>query len=298
MISILICSVNPNYLQQVSENIRQTIGLDYELLVMDNRKENLPICQVYNQLASRAAHPYLLFLHEDVAFQTISWGPFLLAQFTNDTSVGVIGIAGSIYKSVVPSGWFTGLKKMDYFNILHDNKGVVKKIRDEHDDRIIAAEVKVLDGVFLACRKSLWQEIRFNEQLLHGFHFYDIDFSLRASFKYKNIVLRNLNMIHYTVGGDFGEPWVQAAFLFHHHYHHLLAGNDDSSSSHNDTIVFKSWLDLLKNEKIIFMSRIKWIWVQKKYISFLNLYSVFLFLMYRPLQLYRLHAFYKSVTHD
>jgi GT2 family glycosyltransferase len=290
--------VNPNYLQQVSENIRQTIGLDYELLVTDNRKENLPICKIYNQLAAKASYPYLLFLHEDVVFQTLSWGSLLTEQFTRDASVGVIGVAGSAYKSVIPSGWYTGLKEMDYYNILHDNKGIVKKIRDEHDDHVITAQVKVLDGVFLACRKSLWQEIPFNEQLLQGFHFYDIDFSLRASLHFKNIVLRNLNMIHYTVGGDFGEPWVQTAFLFHKHYHNLLAGKDDSSSFYNDTIVFRSWLDLLKNEKIRFKSRIKWLWLQKKYISHLNLYSVFRFLMYRPLQLYRLHAFYKSAIHD
>jgi hypothetical protein len=147
----------------------------------------------------------------------------------------------------------------------------------------------------MACRKSLWEQIKFNEELLHGFHFYDIDFSLRASLYYRNIVIRNLNMIHYTVGGDFGEPWVQTAFLFHKHYQSLLADKNNSTSYSNEAIVFKSWLNLLKNERITFKSRLKWVWIQKEYISILNLYSVGRFLVYRPFQLYRLHKLLKSL---
>ncbi len=298
MISILICSVNPGYLQRVSDNISQTIGVDYELLVQDNRKENQPICKVYNQLAAQSKFSYLLFLHEDVAFQTINWGKLLLEQLTNHNQRGVVGIAGSAYKSVIPSGWFTGLKDKDYFNIVHDDKGKIKKIRDEHDPAMIAANVKVLDGVFLACNKSVWEDIRFNDDLLKGFHFYDIDFSLRASKKYKNIVMRNIDLIHYTKGGDFGEPWVKAAFIFHCEYNKWLFGPHHFTSFANDRVVFVSWLNLLKNEKIHLSSRLKWIYIQRKCISFHNLYEVIRFLIYRPLGLYKLHAILKTATDE
>jgi hypothetical protein len=298
MISILICSVNPDYLQRVTDNISQTIGVDYELLVQDNRKENQPLCTVYNKLAAQSKFPFLLFLHEDVAFQTKNWGKLLLDQLTNNAQRGVVGIAGSAYKSVIPSGWFTGLKDKDFFNIVHDDKGKIKKIIDAHDPTLIAAEVKVLDGVFLACHKSVWEDVRFNDDLLKGFHFYDIDFSIRASDKYKNIVMRNIDLIHYTKGGDFGEPWVKAAFIFHRKYNKWLSGPDHFTSFANDAVVFSSWLNLLKNEKINFTSRLKWIYIQRRFISFRNFYDVIRFLIYRPLGLYKLHAVVKSAADE
>ena len=37
MLSIIICSVSPERLEQVTRNIHDTIGVDYEIIAIDNR---------------------------------------------------------------------------------------------------------------------------------------------------------------------------------------------------------------------------------------------------------------------
>ncbi len=66
MISIIICSVNQNYLKDVAENISNSIGVEYELLVWDNREAKKGLCEVYNMMAAKARYDYLCFLHEDI----------------------------------------------------------------------------------------------------------------------------------------------------------------------------------------------------------------------------------------
>ena len=61
MLSLIICSINPVYLQQVKENIDSTIGVQYELLIWDNRETQKGICEVYNKMALQATFPYLCF---------------------------------------------------------------------------------------------------------------------------------------------------------------------------------------------------------------------------------------------
>jgi hypothetical protein len=218
MISIIICSVNPAYLESLKLNILDTIAVSYELLVWDNKLENLPICKVYNQMAQKAAYPNLLFLHEDVHFVNYGWGKILLDALYDDAQRGVVGIAGSAYKSVALSGWYTGIESLDCFNVIHQNKDEKLTLNNPLHNHLNAFDTKVLDGVFLACKKNVWEKIKFNENLLKGFHFYDLDFSLRASFLYQNIVINNIELIHFTVGGNFGQKWIDAAFVFHNHF--------------------------------------------------------------------------------
>ena len=293
MLTIIICSINQDYLNRLKINIDQTIGIPYEILSRDNRIDSLPICRVYNLLAQQASFANLLFLHEDVSFLTNNWGDILVKLLNEDRKNGVVGLAGSAYKSANYSGWYTGIKQMDAFNIIHDNKGVLKTIKDEFYGDRMNVSAKELDGVFLACRKEVWQDIQFNESLLKGFHYYDIDFSFRASTKYNNLVIRNIDLVHFTTGGDFGEPWIKTAFLFHKHFQSSLQASKPEQSALSNRIVFKSWLNLLKNENINFINRVKWLVDQIGYIHLSNIYSVVRFMLYRPLGLNYIHSLIK-----
>ena len=39
MISIVICSISPERLQQVIQNIQDTIGVEYEIIAINNREK-------------------------------------------------------------------------------------------------------------------------------------------------------------------------------------------------------------------------------------------------------------------
>ncbi|HMP92734.1 MAG TPA: glycosyltransferase, partial [Phnomibacter sp.] len=180
MISIIICSINPDYLDKVTQNIAATIGVPYELLVKDNRQDNLPICQVYNQQAALAKYDLLLFLHEDVVFHSQQWGQDLVKIFKEVPNIGVVGLAGSAYKSAALSGWYTGVKELDAYRVLHNIAGRHVWLQHSPDENKLLHQAVCVDGVFIATTRENWKNIQFNEAELKGFHFYDLDFSIRT----------------------------------------------------------------------------------------------------------------------
>lgn len=58
MLSIIICSVSPERLEQVTRNIHDTIGVDYEIIAIDNREKQWPIARAYNEELLRHIIPF------------------------------------------------------------------------------------------------------------------------------------------------------------------------------------------------------------------------------------------------
>lgn len=291
MISIIICSINNGYLQNVSENISKTIGTGYELLVWDNHVEKKGICEVYNRMAERAKFPLLCFLHEDVLFETEGWGKILLNFFRDYPGTGVAGLAGSACKSAMFSGWHTNNSRYDYFNYTHRTNGVDHKVRQPADAAGNVFPVVCIDGVFIVSRREVWQDLRFDEARLKGFHFYDIDFSLRAAKKYGVTVLMNIDLVHITQGGDYGDRWVESAMRFHAEeagrLPYYLGGTPGPAQvGEDETIVAGLWLDRLKGERISFRNRCRWLRRQRLLSRGITLwYPILRFLLFRPLRL-------------
>ena len=107
---------------QVQQNITDTIGVPWEAIIIDNTISPKGITQVYNKAAAQAKFDILCFVHEDVLFTTQNWGETLINTFKADNRVGLIGVAGSKYKSKLPSGWFSGISAIDCCNIAHLDK--------------------------------------------------------------------------------------------------------------------------------------------------------------------------------
>ena len=59
MLSIVICSVLPERLLQISQNIHDTIGVEYEIIAIDNKEKKWPIARAYNEGACQARYPFL-----------------------------------------------------------------------------------------------------------------------------------------------------------------------------------------------------------------------------------------------
>lgn len=197
MISIIVCSINPDLREKLKSNITKTIGCDFEFLYLDNRIEKKGICAVYNILADQAKGEYLCFVHEDVSFDSDNWGPNLVEQAL-DKSVGVLGFAGVGIMSQFPY-WLDRYTNIHHFiqrtkdGTMLNDAALQKKDKDKE-------LVVVLDGMFLFCRKNVWNECRFDENLFTGFHLYDMDFSFNVSQSYQNYVNQNIVMSHYSLG--------------------------------------------------------------------------------------------------
>ncbi len=271
MISVVICSINKILAAQVQQNIAETIGVVWEPIIIDNTIHPKSITAVYNQGAAIAKYEVLCFVHEDVLFTTKNWGEILINAFVNDSELGLIGVAGCKYKSKVPSGWFSGIAAIDCCNITHLNKANNKQIMYYNPDaHKVIQEVVVLDGVFLVCPKKIWQEVKFDSQLLNGFHLYDVDFSFRVAEKYKVAVVYTIDLVHLTQGGSFSNEWLKYTLLWHQKMAHRLPcilKNLNINSSNIDAIIVKNWLIRLKHESITTVNQFKWlikvkIWAQ------------------------------------
>ena len=192
MLSIIISSYQPHYYQALEKNIAETIGIPYEVIKVDNPGK-IGICEAYNHGAQKAQYDYLLFLHEDVLFETQNWG-LILTQLLSKKSIGCVGLAGGDYVSSYPLPWWQN-KERRFFHLNQISTNEEKKINrlTEHKNVIF------LDGVFIACRRNIFLETRFSDYL-QGFHGYDMDFSWRASQTHQNIVSHEITLTHFSAG--------------------------------------------------------------------------------------------------
>lgn len=293
MISIVICSISPQFLLQVTRSIEETLGMPFEILAWDNRVNSLGICEVYNKMAVQAKFEYILFLHEDVVFTREGWGKEIYHFFENHKDVGLIGVAGASYFSSFFSGWFTGKSEIDFFSVVHRTNGKEFQLKSTSSANRLK-EVVCLDGVFLFCRKSIWEKVKFNDHLLKGFHFYDIDFSQRVAEICRVFAFSNVPLVHITKGGDYGDKWVIEAIKYHLYKFNSGTEFSNSSVSQLDKEIALKWLDLLKYQKISIKNRINWITLQHL-IKFPSMYfGIMKFLFYRISGLGWVHQQLKS----
>jgi hypothetical protein len=301
MVSIIICSINKQHLTRISKNIEDTIGVPFELLVWDNRDANLGLSAVYNRMAARAKYPYLCFVHEDVIFKTESWGKILIHVFESDPQTSLVGVAGGKYKGRNFSGWYSGIKGDDFFHLSHQSGSKILTLSNQSEWKNEEEEVVCIDGVFMFIKQKVWEGVRFDELLLKGFHFYDIDFSLRVAKSTKVKVIKSIELVHLTEGGDYGDNWVKEAILFHEaHQSELPFYLDKMTIIDSEARVIRTWLKRLKTEKISFANKMSWIREQKLHSKFSLFGDIFQFLFYRPSGFYfaiRTLTHFKKMIH-
>lgn len=215
MISIIVCSVNNKLLNLLEKNINLTIGSDYEIIKINNSVLQMGICEAYNYGFNVAKGAIICFCHEDIVFENINWGIELTSILQNDETIGLVGVAGAIYKSLIPSPWMAIPSKHYRLNIQQkNNDGSIIKYT-LNDCKL--AEVAVLDGCFIAGRKAIFNQFPWNNDLLKKFHLYDLDISLRVGQFYKLVITDSISIIHLSEG-NFDAIWLKESELFHNHY--------------------------------------------------------------------------------
>jgi len=257
MISIIICSVKPELLYNVTENIYASIGVPVQVIAIDNRNTDTGICKVYNEAANQAKFEILCFIHEDVILHTDNWG-HKLVRLLEDEAIGLVGVSGSVYKSKYPGAWTAcdqSLYRSSTIQHFKNSDKPIHNIVNPQNNRF--DEVAVVDGVFLAMRKKVWELNNFNEGLLTGFHCYDIDISCRIGASKKVLVTHEIILEHLSEG-SFNMDWVLSSLLIHRYWAKRLPiciGNLSSSvRTHSDYIACQSiFLSMLRNnmEKLV-----------------------------------------------
>ncbi len=260
MISIIVCSAKESVFKKLEKNIAQTLqNIVFEIIVINNSDAKMGICSAYNKGAKQAKYPYLCFVHEDVEFISTGWGEKIIDFFKNNSNVGIAGLAGSKYKSKYVTGWGNGNVLLERTHLFHRfSDGRVMDFTNNPENET-AAKVTVLDGVFLFMPLAVWQQFPFNEAI-DGFHFYDIDISLRITGGgYDAVVLYFVDLIHFS-GGGFNTSWLRSGFTFHRRKDiQVLIQNQELQKPYEtlDKQMRQFWSQRLTNESIDIQERLK-----------------------------------------
>ncbi len=219
MISIIICSRTKKLAQNFLENIKNTIGEKYELIVIDNAENKYSIFEAYNLGIEQSKGTFWCFVHDDVVFLTKNWGLKIKEIFESDSEIGLIGVAGSKVKTRMPSAWWDCPHHLMVTNIIHHLPNNTKNKQYHGFDYGDNVEVAVIDGVFMAARVNAY--IAFDEKL-KGFHQYDLDLSLQYINQGFKIMVTNQVLIEHFSVGKLDESWLKSVFKFHSHYNNCL----------------------------------------------------------------------------
>ena len=212
MISLIICSRTPFLPARLQENIKTTIGVEYELIAIDNSKRQHSIFEAYNIGISKSQYPYLCFMHDDIQYDSQNWGADVLRHFT-DVATGAIGIAGTPYYPQMPGSWWAGglVNEALVHNIDGELKSAVKSV---NGPSVQKNEVVVLDGVWLCIRRSIFENIKFDEQRFTGFHFYDMDICMQIhTLGFKLYSVSDILLQHFYTG-TVDSKWIDNALVF------------------------------------------------------------------------------------
>ena len=263
MISIIVCSINDSQLDKLVENISKTIGCPYELLIEKNYN-NVGLSQVYNSKAVVSKYKYLIFLHDDIVFISNNWGKIIIKNLENE-HIGIVGLSGSIYKSHHPGTWSASQKSMYRISGEYYNTSEKYDLNDQN------YRVSVVDGCFLAIRKTLFDDYNFDENL-QNFHGYDIDISLNVAQHYTNIVIRNIDFIHLSPGNQNIE-WLKSTYYVHSKWKNILPHKVEAISKHDQKLA--DYISLQNVYNVCYNERYSLRVLLKYYLLFVSVYFNF-----------------------
>jgi hypothetical protein len=213
MISLIICSRDTAALAAVNTNVAKTIGVPFEIIAIDNSENTYGICEAYNTGAARAKFDLLCFMHEDLCFQTSDWGKTVI-DVLSDPAIGILGVAGGVYQVHAPASWNSFGTEFIIMNVIQGDKKGGKKLMQLLPNDNALFEVAAVDGLWMCCRKSVWDKYKFDNKNFPEFHFYDIDFCTRVFPEYSIVVTPNILMEHFSQG-SYNASWYENALKFY-----------------------------------------------------------------------------------
>ncbi len=219
MISIIICSRKKEINSGLSENIINTIGCEYELIVIDNSENKYSIFEAYNLGIERSTGDYLCFMHDDIILHTLGWGTIIDRVFKKDPQIGLIGIAGSTAKTKAPSAWWDCAEDEKVINIIQHFPTKEKEIWNFGFEKEQNTEVVAIDGVFMVMQRD--KLLYFNTDM-KGFHNYDLNISFECKKQGYKIIVTNEIVLEHFSSGVLNEAWVGSTYTIHKLYKEVL----------------------------------------------------------------------------
>jgi len=244
MVSIIICSKQGFISEQLHSNIENTIGVPYELIVIDNSNNQYSIFEAYNTGVKQAQYDYLCFMHEDIWYHSGDWGKSVISRLSKPET-GLIGLAGSYYLLAMPAHWFEAqpyVVNMIQSYPKNDKPSIHFNI---HEDQ----QVICVDGFWFCSRKDVFKKVAFDCKSYSGFHFYDMDISMQIHLAgYSIWVVSDISVEHISMGSQ-NKQWIDSAYIFYRKWKTKLPVSINLSIKKKSLVNVRAYKDLLNLHK-------------------------------------------------
>lgn len=199
MFSVIICSRGKDIPPELQRSIAETIGVDFELVVIDNSDKDYSIFSAFNEGVRRSKGEILCFCHEDILFHSLSWGASI-QKVLSDESIGVVGVIGSHFLPRAPMYWWSSPYISQYS--VNNDKGVAQLNDNREFFHGAVADVVTVDGVCFFIPRSLFDSIRFDDRTFQGFHLYDMDICMQVQALGKRVCVTDVLTIEHFWSED------------------------------------------------------------------------------------------------
>lgn len=221
MLSIVVSTnKDQQYIDSYRKSIINSIGIrekDFELLIYTNHNE-FSLSELYNRALKEASNDYIIFMHDDLEFDTPNWGRKFLKYIEKNSEYGIIGIAGSKYLD--NSGKWWSVPTTMYGCVNHKNEGkkwtsTYSEVKTNKVDDVV-----LVDGLLFLVNKK---QIKYNfDERFNGFHFYDLGFCVPNYVDGVNIgVITDIRFTHLSIG-ETNDKWEENRQLFTNIYQNVL----------------------------------------------------------------------------
>jgi hypothetical protein len=153
----------------------------------------------------------IVLVHEDVRIEDPLFVEKLLMVFEKKPHVGVVGVVGAT-ELTTRGGWWMHAPQMLRGHVMQENEGktahLVKGQVGYFEDMV------VVDGLFMAARPAVFDNIRFDDKMFTGNDFYDVTFCVDALMEGHKIAVADILLHHASPGaGVFNASWEEARKL-------------------------------------------------------------------------------------
>ncbi|HEY2969867.1 MAG TPA: tetratricopeptide repeat protein [Casimicrobiaceae bacterium] len=207
LVSIVLCSIDDQKHARIVELYRRLYaGLPHEITVIRDAKS---LAEAYNRGIARSSGEVVVLSHDDVDILAADFAARLQRHLQR---FDIIGVMGAAQMSGPAWGW-SGHPNLRGW-ITHHAADAREWFVDIVDPRSVADDTVVLDGVFLAARRSVFDAVRFDAEAFDGFHLYDIDWSYRAAMAGFSVAVAGDLLLVHESRGSFDPEWQRYAERF------------------------------------------------------------------------------------
>lgn len=215
-ISVVICSVDADKFQRVSALYRRLLaGVTHQIVGIHDARS---LCEAYNRALRDVRGDIVVFSHDDVDILAPDFAARLVAALAR---FDVVGVAGAT-RAAGPAWSWAGHPHVHGW-ITHRSAATGDWLVSISSPWPVVGGAQVLDGVLLAGWRRVFEAVRFDAATFDGFHFYDVDFTLRAARAGWRIgICAELLLVHESEG-RFDADWNRFADRFRAKYPDLDA---------------------------------------------------------------------------